>query len=460
MEQRDSKNIIELVRLSKMYKIYEKPMDLLKEVFFGKTSHRDFWALQDVSISVAKGEILGILGRNGAGKSTLLKILAGTLDKTTGSILVSGRIASILELGTGFHPEYTGRENIIMGGLCLGMSRKEIDAAMETIIDFSELRQFIDQPFKTYSSGMQARLTFSTAISIQPEIFIVDEALAVGDMLFQEKCLRKMREICDRGCTVLFVTHSLQYIYEFCTRCILLHQSQLIADGVPRVVGEQYERLLASERQRYQVSTMLEPVKTIQTSDAVRVNGDLGHEASIASESTAQLRTSIAAQPPHGVLLDEKANAIFESDGILARIVSVELFNDRKISTTSLQYKEIFTVAIGVTFFADVPSVDIGFKFQKDTGVAVIGDTTKENNLTIVGKKGETVMAYFEFICLLYPGSYLVGVGCTSLDKEGGFSICDQQLGALVVSVESSKLLNGLVDPSCRVWIEEIYNGN
>jgi ABC-type polysaccharide/polyol phosphate transport system ATPase subunit len=231
----DGEIAISVRGLSKSFRIYPRNVDLLREILLGSKQHTEHWALRDVSFDVPRGHVVGVIGPNGSGKSTLLRIVSGLLDATKGDVKVRGRISSILELGTGFHPDYTGRENIITGGMCLGMSRAEIEAKAPWIIEFSELASVMDQPFRTYSSGMQARLTFSTAVAI------VDEALAAGDSYFVAKCFKRIREICASGATVLFVSHGTGQVAQLCNSAIWLENGVIRRIGPAREVAKAYD---------------------------------------------------------------------------------------------------------------------------------------------------------------------------------------------------------------------------
>ena len=205
-----------------------------------RLNREEFWALKDVSFEVKQGEVLGVIGRNGAGKSTLLKILSRITEPSTGRISINGRVASLLEVGTGFHPELTGRENVFLNGAILGMSRAEIRTKFDEIVAFAEIDHFIDTPVKRYSSGMYVRLAFAVAAHLEPEILIVDEVLAVGDAQFQQKCVGRMRSDAASGRTILFVSHQLNAIAQFCSRCLYLERGQLLEDGSPRDVAQRY----------------------------------------------------------------------------------------------------------------------------------------------------------------------------------------------------------------------------
>jgi len=233
--------------ITKEFKLYQSPADRLKEIVFRKILHRKFSALKNVSFEVQEGESLGIIGQNGAGKSTLLKILTGVLFADSGGIHVDGRITGLLELGTGFNSEFTGIQNIYLNGTLLGMSREEINARLDTIVGFSELGDFIQEPIKTYSSGMVMRLAFSTAIHAAPKAFVVDEALSVGDAYFQQKCIRKIREFKAQGGAIIFVSHDMNAVKILCDRALLLDHGSTVEEGEPDKVINTYNFLMAKK---------------------------------------------------------------------------------------------------------------------------------------------------------------------------------------------------------------------
>jgi len=249
--------MIRVEGLSKTFKLYRSPAHRLKEIVFRKCYHQTHAALRDLSFDVQDGETLGIIGPNGAGKSTLLKILTGILVPDKGSVHIDGRITGLLELGTGFNPDMTGLQNIYMNGLLLGMSRAEIDARIERIIEFTELDDFIYEALRTYSSGMVMRLAFSVAIHAEPRCFVVDEALAVGDAHFQQKCMDRIKEFRGQGGSIVFVSHDMNAVKILCSRAILLHQGAALESGVPETVVSAYNFLVArlgDERKEMKVS--------------------------------------------------------------------------------------------------------------------------------------------------------------------------------------------------------------
>jgi lipopolysaccharide transport system ATP-binding protein len=239
---------ISLKNISKCYKRYTRPVDRLKEILLpGKSYVQEFWALQDINLEVNRGETLGIIGQNGSGKSTLLQIIAGTLTPTTGKVWVNGRVSALLELGSGFNPEFTGRQNVFFNGQILGLSREEIAAKFIEIAAFAEIGDFMEQPVKTYSSGMFVRLAFSVAINVNPEILIVDEALAVGDGVFVHRCMAKIREFQDAGGTILFVSHDVGAVSRLCTEAIWMNQGAIVDKGKPAEVCKHYQAWVHEE---------------------------------------------------------------------------------------------------------------------------------------------------------------------------------------------------------------------
>jgi ABC-type polysaccharide/polyol phosphate transport system ATPase subunit len=232
---------VSLQGVSKSYKLYDKPFAFLKEALTGRSYHRDKVVLTDISLTLRRGEILGIVGRNGAGKSTLLKIIAGTLSPTRGKVFVNGRVAAILELGTGFNPNYSGRDNVILSALMRGMSEQAIKKKFDSIVAFAGLEDVIDEPFHTYSNGMQARLAFAAATAVEADVIIIDEALAAGDIRFASKSLRRIHEICQSGVTALFVSHTMYQVMQLCTRAIWIDGGRIRMDGEPIEVARAYE---------------------------------------------------------------------------------------------------------------------------------------------------------------------------------------------------------------------------
>lgn len=246
----EAEHVIEVEGVGKYYRLYDRPADRLKALLlarFGKRYGRKFWAVRGVSLQVGRGEAVGIVGRNGSGKSTLLQMIAGTLRPSTGTVRTRGRIAALLELGSGFNPEFTGRENVYLNASILGMSRAEVDKRLDDILSFADIGAFVDQPVKTYSSGMFVRLAFAVAVNVDPEVLIVDEALSVGDVNFQAKCFRRIREFRERGVSILLVTHDMSALTRFCDRAIVLDHGRVRGSGSAKEMVDLYKQIVMPE---------------------------------------------------------------------------------------------------------------------------------------------------------------------------------------------------------------------
>ena len=244
----ESPPVVSLRQVSKKYRIYRRPSHKFLELFLGKGRrlHREFWALREIDLEVAAGTTLGIVGRNGSGKSTLLQLVAGIHRQTRGDLWVRGTVSALLELGSGFNPEFTGRENMLMAGAVMGFTKQQMEERQDNILEFARIGEFVDQPVKVYSTGMFMRLAFSVAVHVDPEILLVDEALAVGDLIFQHRCIQRIRHLRSLGKTILFVSHDLQAVTQFCDRAILLEKGRMLEDGSPERVVQRYQALVAA----------------------------------------------------------------------------------------------------------------------------------------------------------------------------------------------------------------------
>lgn len=348
--------------ISKVFHQYRHPSDRIFELlpFGSRRAHSDFWALRDVSMSVERGEILGIVGPNGSGKSTLLQIVSGILRPTQGRVVTQGRVAALLELGAGFNPEFTGRENVFMSGEVMGLSRGEIESAFPRIAGFAEIGEFIERPVKEYSSGMYVRLAFATAIHVDPEILIVDEALAVGDAIFANRCIHKFEELKERKVTVLFVSHDLGLVKRLAQRAVLMLNGRVEAEGRPRDVVNRYVGLVV-EREK-------------------RSPGDVND-------------TVMASSFRHG-------------DGT-SEITRVELLNAEGEPCTTVLSGERVAVRVAARFRQDVTDPIVGILIRNRLGIDVFGTNTRlERRELGEVSAGEELQVDFEFECMLAQQEY------------------------------------------------------
>lgn len=437
--------------LSKCYHIYDKPRDRLSQMFArgGKQYFREFWAVKDVSFEIRKGETVGIVGRNGSGKSTLLQMICGTLNPTNGSISTNGRVAALLELGSGFNPEFTGRENVYLNAAVLGLSKEETDSRYEDIVAFSEIGDFINQPVKTYSSGMMVRLAFSVAINVDPQILIVDEALSVGDELFQRKCYSRIEEIKSAGATILFVSHSGAAIIELCDRAILMDSGERLSVGYPKYIVGCYQKILYAPKGRAEL------IKD-EIRRALGLEGDpkeVALDSSLEDSSCATESDSL--KESYDPDLKPTSTIEYAENG--ACISDTQIINSAGRLINNLERRGVYKYRYKVAFDKAVTGVRFGMLIKTTSGIELGGAHTAnlaQDGVTFVGS-GQVYNVEFSFTCNLNPGVYFLNAGVTgSIDGVDVYlhRLLDVQM--FRVLPDSKNLATAIVDFNCVPEIE------
>lgn len=379
---------IKVENLSKVYKLYNAPIDRMKEALnpFKKNYHKEFYALNDVSFEIKKGECVGILGKNGAGKSTILKIITGVLTPTSGKVTVNGKISALLELGAGFNPEYTGMENIYFQGNLMGFEREEMDAKVQAILDFADIGAFIDQPVKNYSSGMFARLAFAVAISVEPDILIVDEALSVGDMFFQAKSMTHMKKLIESDkTTVLFVSHDIASIRSMCSKAVLLENGYVKMFGSADEVTNEY---FAS---KYSAEVLS---KTNSNNNSLIKNNDSDSGKYHYSDQEF-VKTSSFQRIGNGG----------------ARYTNVVILDETGELTQDVRFGQTITIRCFIDIFEDINNLVFGVHVRDRNGFGLLyDDTMLQATDVFYVKKDDQYMIDWKFKVLLHPNNYTITV--------------------------------------------------
>lgn len=420
--------------IAKKYRLFSSPSDRLKEALhpFRKRYHSEFWALKGVSFQIPKGQTVGILGRNGSGKSTLLQIVSSVLQPTSGTLAVRGKVAALLELGAGFNPEFTGRDNVILNGVIMGISRVEMQERMPSIEEFAGIGDFIDQPVKTYSSGMFVRLAFSTAIHVDPDILVVDEALGVGDAKFQHKCFKRFSEFQQSGKTIVFVTHSVSLVNNHCDRALLLENGELVGDGTPHKIVDEYMRVLFG-----------------------KYTPSIG-SGNIVSSNSADISSNPSALPP--IFSNANSDSCYGRRGYNvnetrfgnrdAEILDFAVGVDESIDNNIWEIGAEVHLFMKVKFHTQSKAPIIGFAIKTVDGLEVYGSNTYLLGIDIDSVVvGETRIFRFSFENRLASGDYFIDLGVASVDGTPGGEIIDVRRSAIHLTVVcDSQRFNGFAD--------------
>ena len=412
---------IEIKDVVKVYKLYDRARDRVKDAFGlnKRKSHKLHYALNGVNLCIRKGETVGIIGTNGSGKSTILKIITGVLNPTSGQVKVDGRISALLELGAGFNQEYNGIENVYLNGTMQGFSDKEIDEKLPEILEFADIGDYVNQPVKTYSSGMFVRLAFAVAINIEPEILIVDEALSVGDVFFQAKCYHKFEEFKKMGKTIVFVSHDLSVISKYCDRVFLLNKGTLLGEGSPKEMIDAYKRVLVGQ---YEIP---------------------GQEEQTALEE--------------GSPAKEAVNPDVQEYGTRqAEILEYYLTDEHGVRALAILKGSEFTVHMRVAFQAHVPAPIFAFSFKDALGTEITGTNTMiEKAFLESGEPGQVKDITFTQKMSLQGGEYLLSLGVTGYEGDR-FQVYHRLYDVLDVTVVSDKDTVGYFDMDSKVVVKEV----
>lgn len=439
LEIKENKIIVDDV--SKSYKMYNTPFDRMKEALSltGKKMHTNFWALSNISFNVKEGEILGILGRNGAGKSTLLKIITGVLEPTLGRVKTKGRISSLLELGAGFNYEYSGIENIYFYGMLMKMTKKQIDEKIDEIINFAEIGDYIHQPVKTYSSGMFARLAFSCAINVEPDILIVDEILSVGDIRFQAKCFNKFKEFKQKGVTILYVGHDVGLMKTFCDTAMWINNGKMVMQGEPSYVAAQYTEFMYLD----EISEFTS-YKKFNENEIESENGLIEKETKNEDIKSEDLE--------HVNMKKEKSINHWGTNVGMIRYVTLTDENGKEINYFSPTDSINITVGFKGLEDLDYEKFSVAFSIKNKEGTDLIVKTTYDEEIFFDSKKNEHEVSFSLVTHLAVDEYYLV----VALEDRTNLATVYYEYieGVKYFKVYSKKRIFGILDPEVKIEME------
>ncbi len=436
---------ISLNNVSKCFKRYLHPVERLKELLLpGRAKVEEFWSLRDISLEVPRGHSLGIVGRNGSGKSTLLQIIVGTLTPTTGTVTVKGRISALLELGCGFNPEFTGRQNVFLNGQLIGLTQRDIEDRFDDIAAFADIGDFLDQPVKTYSSGMFVRLAFAVAVSVDPDILVVDEALAVGDAAFQRKCFARIQQIQENGGTILFVSHAASTIVELCNAAVLLDKGELLLSHNPKFVVDKYHKLLYSPAD--QTQSVRETIRSLNNA----VVHDVSHHQSLSwlesysnGSSNGDTLTLEEFYDPNFLPVH---TTTYVSRGAKINNPYITTVSGKKVNHLIGRRHYIYTYS--VTFSKTAYQIRFGMLIKTISGLELGGASYSFPDHTLkYAEPGTTVIIKFQFKCILHPGVYFLNAGVSGI-VDDHFTYLDRCIDVAMFRVQpdSSSLKSGTVD--------------